>query len=351
MLGIMLALLPGCQAAPPQISLDESSSGGPPESTSSATMNAVDDTVGPGSSGSGADGTSTVAPGESSSGGTAEDGDSTGEVMDEPLGPFGEPVAVVELDSMANDDDPTLTEDMLEIYFASTRDGGDEDIYVSTRDSVNDPWDSPERVDALNSDAQDTFPEVSPDGLTILLTSRREGGDFDVFFSRRPNRDAEWSTPVALSEMNTAGDDYGATPTYDMSTLFLSREDALGAGSQADILVAEVDFDRETVTQPMVVPELSSAQVDISVTLSPSQLEIFFETTRTSGTLANFDLWVATRESVDDPWGEPVPVEELNTGESENDPWLSPDRTTLYFASDRGPQMDSDIYMAVRSPL
>src|SRR5690606_17324977 len=95
MLGIMLALLPGCQAAPPQISLDESSSGGPPESTSSATMNAVDDTVGPGSSGSGAAGTSTVAHGESSSGWTSEEGASTGEVLDEVRGPLGEPVPVV----------------------------------------------------------------------------------------------------------------------------------------------------------------------------------------------------------------------------------------------------------------
>jgi Tol biopolymer transport system component len=56
------------------------------------------------------------------------------------------------------------------------------------------------------------------------------------------------------------------------------------------------------------------------------------------------DLFYAVRPSMDEPFGEPVPIADLNTGADERDPWLSPDGSTLYFATNREGTLD--IYVA-----
>ena len=48
------------------------------------------------------------------------------------------------------------------------------------------------------------------------------------------------------------------------------------------------------------------------------------------------DLFVAWRQSTADRFSLPTPLTDLNTAADERDPWLSPDGTRFYFASDRG---------------
>ena len=47
------------------------------------------------------------------------------------------------------------------------------------------------------------------------------------------------------------------------------------------------------------------------------------------------DLFVAWRRSVNEPFSVTQPLDDLNTGGDERDPWLTPDGKTLYFTSDR----------------
>lgn len=64
-----------------------------------------------------------------------------------------------------NDDDPTLTPDMLEMYFNSARDGNG--IYVSTRAALGFEWETPTRVTALDTVGSLGNPKISRDGLTL----------------------------------------------------------------------------------------------------------------------------------------------------------------------------------------
>jgi hypothetical protein len=63
------------------------------------------------------------------------------------------------------------------------------------------------------------------------------------------------------------------------------------------------------------------------------------------------DIWIATRNSVHDAWSLPVNLGAVvNTGFAENQPYLSADGRTLFFASDRpGGCGGNDLYMSTRS--
>jgi Tol biopolymer transport system component len=114
------------------------------------------------------------------------------------LPPFPAATVVPALLSGANDDDPTLTADLLELYFNSDR-GGVGDIWMSSRSSTSADWGAPVVVTELQSDADDSAPEVSPDGLTLWWVSERGGADRDVWSSTRAARDQPWSTPSLVA--------------------------------------------------------------------------------------------------------------------------------------------------------
>lgn len=340
----MLALLVGCAPPPMEVTTGGSteggaSSGGPPPSTTSGP---ADTTASGSASGGGSTGPTSAAD---TSGSGGEHDSSTGEPMDEPLGRFGTPVVATMLNSAGNEDDPSLTGDLLEIYFNSNR-GGSDDVWTSSRIAVGADWDVPAPVESLNSPFTETFPEVSADGLFMLLASNRaDGGDLDIYYSQRGGRGAAWPAPMLLPGASTAADDYGATPSPDLSRVFLCRDVAGGRG-QSDIWEAPADFVAWMVQAPVLVAELSTPQADCSSTLSPSRREIFFETTRSEQGMFDWDLWMATRDDPDGTWDDPVSVVELNSAVDDIDPWLSPDRRTLWFA--RGTWGTYELYEATR---
>src|SRR5207245_7767016 len=71
-----------------------------------------------------------------------------------------------------------------------------------------------------------------------------------------------------------------------------------------------------------------------------------------AGTLGFADLWVATRQSVREPWSTPVNLgAPLNTTAFDQQPSLSHDGRTLVWASDRSLGVGGlDIWMATRTP-
>lgn len=345
-LSLLLPLL-GCQPAPPEVMEGGEASSGPASSSTSAgptTSPSDGSTTTAGTGGGTTTGSSTSVADTTSDTGSGDS--STGEPTDEPLGPFATPVAVGELNTAFSEDDPTLTGDLLEIYFASNR-GGSEDVWTSTRPSVGAAWAPPMPVASVNSVFTETFPEVSADGLVLLLASDRViPTDLDVYYSQRSDRGQPWPEPVVLAGASSVGIiDYGATPVADLGRVFLCLDVAGGLG-QADIYEAPADLMGGMVGAAVHVPELSTVFADCSVSVSPSGREIFFESTRPIGIGYDWNLWVATRDDAGGPWGEPVAVEELEGESDEVDPWLSPDRRTLWYAG--GNLGFYDLYVATR---
>jgi Tol biopolymer transport system component len=103
-------------------------------------------------------------------------------------------VIVAELsDATANDAAASVRTDGREIFFGSTRihGAGSLDVWFSTRRSVHEAWSPPENLAAVNSVANDQQPSLSSDGRTLLFASDRSGsvGGTDIWMStRRPSQ-------------------------------------------------------------------------------------------------------------------------------------------------------------------
>lgn len=106
---------------------------------------------------------------------------------------FGEPVAVPELNSVADDRAPSIRFDGREIFLTSNRDGGfgDYDLWTSTRAGGGLPWSIPVNLGpAINTSYLEVAPMISEDGNTLLFVSNRPGGYglIDLYYSTRVSK-------------------------------------------------------------------------------------------------------------------------------------------------------------------
>ena len=87
-------------------------------------------------------------------------------------------------------------------------------------------------------------------------------------------------------------------------------------------------------SEPGLIAALSDpAALDADPTMPDDARELYFVSTRTGS--AGVDIWVSRRDSVDDDWGPPDPVPELNSADADQDPEISADGLTLYLTSNR----------------
>ena len=103
---------------------------------------------------------------------------------------FGPATAVAELnDAAANDIQPNVRADGLEVVLSSNRAGtlGAQDIWVATRAKVGDPWSTPVNAGPeVNTSAAESRPSLSRDGSQLLF-GRAPGpeGSSDIYFTTR----------------------------------------------------------------------------------------------------------------------------------------------------------------------
>lgn len=254
-----------------------------------------------------------------------------------PLGPWGTPTPITEISGGGAEDDPTLTGDMLEVYFNLNG-----DIYGSTRASVTSPWPTPVPIAAVNSTtATETTCEVSPDGLELFFSSSRIGGagGQDIYVSSRASRGLPFGAPVRLADLATSTDD--VTPTTFTNGALVMYLSSLRAGS-LDLYRSTRPTRTDPWSTPVLVSELQTSGTETEPTLTPSDTFMILSGDGPGGR----DLFMTSRAAPSDPWDTPVPITELNTGTSEEDPWLSPDGRTLVFSSNRGGSYD--LYITTR---
>jgi WD40-like Beta Propeller Repeat len=104
-------------------------------------------------------------------------------------GSFGPAASVAELNTASSDIQPNLRKDGLEVVFASNRRAGtDQDIYVATRASIDDPFSGPVMLSgAVNTtDKNETRPSLSWDAQTLHF-GRTPGpeGSTDIYVTTR----------------------------------------------------------------------------------------------------------------------------------------------------------------------
>jgi Tol biopolymer transport system component len=253
------------------------------------------------------------------------------------------------VNSVAADGCPAISRDGLSLYFASRRNGGQLDIYVSERESQDDPWGEPKPLGPnINTFGVDDFcPMLSIDSHTLFFASTKGGGcgGADIYFSHRQDKrdNFGWGPAQDLDcTINSSANDFGEVyfEIGDTAYLYFNSDRQGGQGAN-DIYSISRTGDGPWST-PIPVSELNSPYSDLQPAVRRDGLEVIFSSTRPGG-FGSTDLWVATRNSTSEPWGTPTNLGPIvNSAANENRPTLSWDGTKLYFSSSRSGTFGSD---------
>ena len=110
-------------------------------------------------------------------------------------GSVGPGMLVRELSSPGRDTRISLRKDGLEAFVTTNRAGGQGliDIWVSTRETLSDPWSVPMNLGSpVDSEFDDGSPWLSRDGTTLYFFSTRPGGGYgkrDIWYTTRVKGD------------------------------------------------------------------------------------------------------------------------------------------------------------------
>src|SRR5688500_14371148 len=245
---------------------------------------------------------------------------------DTPLGAWSPPMPVT-FNSALGDDDPSLTADQLQIFFASSRLGGvgGEDIWFATRNDVSEPFGTPVNVTELNSDEFEATPKLSLGGLTLYFASQRPGmGDSDFWMSTRATLTSPWSVPVTITELNTIAKDESLMV---MENGIVAYFDSSRIGGAVDKIFHTTRVDTSsTWSVPAKVAELDGPGEEEGPYVIGDVMYLAIN----NG--AGFDVYTTARPTAGSPFGTPDIVEELRTASHDDDPWVSADQRTMYFA-------------------
>ncbi len=73
---------------------------------------------------------------------------------------------------------PTISSDLLEAHFVSTRGNRNWDIWTARREHVDDPWTDQHPLEIINTLGIEGSPHLSSDGLTVTFESDGLEGGF-----------------------------------------------------------------------------------------------------------------------------------------------------------------------------
>jgi hypothetical protein len=236
------------------------------------------------------------------------------------LGAWGTPSLVIGAsDDTIAEDDGTMSSDTLELYF-KRNDGGDNNIYVMTRQSTSSPWSMPDPVTAVNTTAAEESPRLSSDNLTMYF-----GRAGDIYKVTRANVGAAWGDLVAVTPLNTPAPGFEKWGVACTSGYAMVSRDANNGNGQ--------DVYDGTITGGTnnAVTTLNTTSAEQGLLLSSDCMRVYFQSNRDND---QFDIYEASRTSPNAAWSNPTKMVDFNTTtSSEEDAWISPDQRTFLFVS------------------
>ena len=214
-----------------------------------------------------------------------------------------------------------FSHDGLELYYASERPGGygHWDIWVANRETLNSPWQEPVNLGpSVNSSAGEAEPSISPDGLELYF---RLWNQWNLLVTRRPSKGEPWSTPVEVGPTINSYDVWEPDISADGLSLYFSTNRPGGYGG-GDIWVATRTTIDDDWGEPVNLgPNVNRPGGDHGPSISSDGLALaFYRFPRR--------LLITTRKSIDDDWEPAVDLLGMGMG-----PAFSPDGSTIYFDS------------------
>ncbi len=302
--------------------------------------------------------------------------------------PFTNIRELTEIDTVNNDSGPYISPDGLTLYFGSSnRVGGDlntSGIYKATRSSRAELFGNVELVafpgyetmsegspyydfernmlyfqdtnsggiwmTALEPDPVD-YPSwnmcLSSDQLNAYYTRViPEDGRSSIVEASRANMDEAFADERVYSQLSMGQNGVFSVWISDDKLRLYFHEDGLAKMSQ-----------RTNPSEPFVsimdtFPEIRGDGNTASLTLTADELTIVFQSNQSGSDAGGpVNLWIASRSSLEEPFSNKRPLDEINSAGQEYNPWLTPDGLTVYFSSNRDDENDHAIFKASRESL
>ena len=238
------------------------------------------------------------------------------------------------------DANPFLSPDELTIYFSSSRpsvlpwddDIESWDIWTANRNSVDDPFDNVRKLSESISvpDVGELNPRLTADGLTLYYASAPDELTGELMYVTRETIESEWGTPQPFAG---AVNDLGINVSHphlsnDGLTIYFNAAEEFEPWDLFKASRSSIDAPFENVAP---LEGINSGDFHESMsTLSADQRTIIYATPLDG---QNFEeLWIATRASTEEQFDDPQNINDfaarssLNQGSTaEITPWLSQD--------------------------
>lgn len=218
------------------------------------------------------------------------------------------------------------------------------DLFTSRRADRASPFGIPEALAPLNGTGGDTSPMLAPDGATLYFESSRTGF-FRVHQAKRGDT-GDWSPLGIVPNIAVVGFSDGGPYLSPRSGDLYFHSDRLGSSDLFRAARGQTGFD-----VPIALHGVSTQGNESFPLLSADERELYFIRVALGSGEGHSEIWMATRGSESEPFGDAHEVPELNTELIELPDWISPDNCRLYFS--RMPAtmwLGSVVYVAIREP-
>lgn len=117
---------------------------------------------------------------------------------------------------------PELSLDGLTLWLSSDRfmTVGGLDLWVSSRPDALSSWSSPDNIAPLNTEHWDTDAGIDTSQRSIVFSRRADGGDAELFSSTRSGPTEPWQPAEPIHELSSSADEWDAALARDGLTLF-----------------------------------------------------------------------------------------------------------------------------------
>jgi Tol biopolymer transport system component len=209
------------------------------------------------------------------------------------------------------------------------------------------PFGTPVLVEGIESDATEGGLRMTPDELTGFFWSTRPGGPgtVNLYVATRPGPTAAFGMVSLLSGIDMAGSQYDPSVTADGLTLAFGSDRASSDGTY-DLFLATRATTGDDFSDAAPISDLNTSADDQQPYLLPDGSEMYFS----SNTSGDSDIYRARRKT-GGGFAAPSAVTELNTaGVADEHPAVSADGLTIFFSSTRpGGVGNIDVWTATRS--
>ena len=201
--------------------------------------------------------------------------------------------------------------------------------------------------DSVNSPLSEYFPSLTIDQQQIIVTRKVRGGTDEDFYASS-KKDGKWNTAIPLpGQINTPMKEGAQQISQDGKWLVYTGQYQEGYGN-FDIYLSILTNEGWSARMN-AGPKVNSEFWESAPCLSPDKTELYFSSDRPGG-YGGIDLYVS-RLLANGKWSEAINLgPSINTAGDETGPFMHADNQTLYFTSNGHPGYGGeDIYLAKRT--